>query len=54
MEVWTFIQDQVLGMHWLNRLIGTGLTALGLDVAEALLTKGACSGLQPSKKCLHF
>lgn len=32
MGVWTFIQDQVLGMQWLNRLIGTGLSALGLDV----------------------
>ena len=32
MSVWTFIQDQVLGMKWLNQLIGTGLSALGLDV----------------------
>lgn len=32
MGVWTFIQDQVLGMKWLNQLIGTGLSALGLDV----------------------
>ena len=31
MGVWEFIQDQVLGMNWLNDLIGMGLTALGLD-----------------------
>lgn len=29
--MWTFIQDQVLGMKWLNVLIGNLLTALGLD-----------------------
>lgn len=29
---WQFIQDQVLGMKWLNKLIGDGLTGLGLDV----------------------
>lgn len=32
MGVWTFIQDQLLGMKWLNGLIGAGLEALGLDV----------------------
>ena len=32
MGVWDFIQDQVLGMKWLNQLIGMGLSALGLDV----------------------
>ena len=32
MGVWEFIQDQVLGMKWLNQLIGMGLSALGLDV----------------------
>ena len=29
--VWDFIQNQVLGMKWLNELIGGGLAALGLD-----------------------
>ncbi len=29
----TFLQDQVLGMKWLNALIGRALTALGLDTA---------------------
>ena len=28
-----FIQDQILGMKWLNALIGKGLSALGLDTA---------------------
>lgn len=32
MEVWGFIQDQLLGMKWLNGLLGAGLEALGLDV----------------------
>ena len=31
-QVWGFFQNQVLGMRWLNALIGRGLTARGLDV----------------------
>ena len=31
--VWDFIQNQVLGMKWLNELTGRGLAALGLDTA---------------------
>ena len=31
---WLFIQDQVLGMKWLNRLIGNGLSAVGVDIAS--------------------
>ena len=34
MGVWQFIQDQILGMKWLNELIGGGLSMLGLDVGE--------------------
>lgn len=30
--MWDFIQNEVLGMQWLHRLIGSALTALGLDV----------------------
>ena len=30
--MWTFIQDQVLGMKWLSTLIGNLLTALGFDI----------------------
>ena len=32
MSVWDFIQDQVLGMQWLNDILGRLLSALGLDV----------------------
>lgn len=31
--VWNFFQDEVLGMKWLNRLIGGGLEAVGLDTS---------------------
>ena len=31
--MWSFIQDEVLGMKWLNRLIGRGLETIGLDTA---------------------
>lgn len=31
-EIWYFFQDEVLGMKWLNRLIGFGLELLGLDI----------------------
>ena len=31
MNIWQFVQNQVLGMRWLSDLIGGGLTALGLD-----------------------
>lgn len=30
--VWDFIQNQILGMKWLNRLIQMGLSALGLNM----------------------
>lgn len=29
--IWFFFQDQILGMKWLNALIGRGLEAMGLD-----------------------
>lgn len=31
-SAWMFFQDQILGMKWLNALIGKGLNALGLDL----------------------
>ena len=34
--MWTFIQDQILGMKWLSVLIGKLLTALGLDTTGRL------------------
>ena len=32
MGVWQFFQDEILGMKWLNRSIGKGLSLLGLDM----------------------
>lgn len=32
--MWSFIQEQILGMQWLNTLIGKGLRALGLDTTS--------------------
>lgn len=34
MGIWEFIQNQILGMKWLNQLIGVGLSASGLDTGE--------------------
>lgn len=31
MKFWQFLQDQILGMKWLNALIGNGLEAMGID-----------------------
>ena len=31
-DIWLFIQNEVLGMKWLNYLIGKGLTSLGIDI----------------------
>lgn len=32
--IWEFIQNQILGMKWLNEVIGLGLSALGLDTGN--------------------
>ena len=32
--IWEFVQNQILGMKWLNVAIGSGLSALGLDPAS--------------------
>jgi len=32
--IWDFFQNQILGMKWLNALIGSGLSALGLDTSN--------------------
>ena len=34
--MWTFIQEQILGMKWLNVLIGNLLNTLGLDTTEKI------------------
>lgn len=31
-SAWLFFQNQVLGMKWLNQVIGNGLSAVGLDI----------------------
>lgn len=33
-NIWSFIQNQILGMKWLNELIGSSLSALGLDTTN--------------------
>ena len=35
-SIWLFIQDQILGMKWLNTVINNGLSALGLDTSSRL------------------
>lgn len=32
--IWDFFQNQILGMKWLNELIGAGLSLIGLDMAN--------------------
>ncbi len=31
-NIWLFIQNQVLGMEWLNTLLGNLLAAVGVDI----------------------
>ena len=32
--IWDFLKEQILGMKWLKELIGSLLSALGLDVTQ--------------------
>ncbi|MGO5116340.1 permease [Candidatus Avoscillospira sp. LCP25S3_F1] len=34
--IWLFFQDQILGMKWLNTLIGNVLTAIGLSLDSVI------------------
>lgn len=34
--IWLFIQNEVLGMKWLNNVIGSILAELGLDITTRL------------------
>lgn len=34
--IWDFIQDQILGMKWLNKLAGEFLSLIGLDIEVSL------------------
>jgi hypothetical protein len=38
---WSFVQDEILGMDWLNRLIASLLNACGFDT-EAELAEAFC------------
>ena len=31
---WMFFQNEIVGMQWLNRLIGLGLQQTGLDITS--------------------
>lgn len=33
-KIWDFFQSQILGMKWLNEVVGNGLSALGLDIGN--------------------
>ena len=33
-SLWNFFQHQILGMKWLNEVIGSGLSALGLEISN--------------------
>ncbi|MEE1313351.1 MAG: permease [Lachnospiraceae bacterium] len=35
-SIWLLIRNQVLGMKWLNEVIGSGLSAVGLDVSSRI------------------
>lgn len=35
-RVWSIFQDQILGMAWLNALIGRGLSGIGIDVGSRM------------------
>jgi uncharacterized membrane protein YraQ (UPF0718 family) len=35
--VWDFFQYQILGMKWLNEIIGSGLSAIGLDLSTRVV-----------------
>jgi len=34
--IWDFFQNQILGMRWLNELIGGGLSAVGLNIESRI------------------
>ena len=37
--MWTFIQDQILGMKWLNTIIGKLLLTAGLAYSSSSMTQ---------------
>ncbi|WP_346915691.1 permease [Clostridium sp.] len=34
--IWNFFQNQILGMKWLNKLIGEGLSSVGIDISSRI------------------
>ena len=36
MDIWNFLQKQILGMKWLHDLIGSLLTGFGLDISSRI------------------
>lgn len=36
MHIWQFIQDQILGMKWMNEVIGKTLSTIGLDTSQRI------------------
>lgn len=36
MHIWQFIQDQILGMKWMNEVIGKILSIIGLDISQRI------------------
>ncbi len=38
--IWGFFQNQMLGMKWLNDVIGIGLSTLGLDISNRWVASG--------------
>ena len=36
MDIWNFLQKQVLGMQWLHDLAGSALTGMGLDISSRM------------------
>jgi uncharacterized membrane protein YraQ (UPF0718 family) len=35
-RIWDFFQNQILGMKWLNEIIGDGLSKIGIDISTRL------------------
>ncbi|WP_346940294.1 permease [uncultured Clostridium sp.] len=34
--IWNFFQNKILGMKWLNKLIGEGLSSVGIDISSRI------------------
>ena len=52
MSLWNFVQDQLLGMAWLNDLIGRGLSKVGVDTTSPIAV--SYTHLDVYKRQLHL